>query len=118
MAGGFGQRRFRLFLAEGRNSNVRRDVNGLVLRRHGDTMVAACFGTQRRRRIPDELVDMGWTTKERARADSGDHSVTAYVRARRPPKDLARPSRAGRVSHRMAESFSSRDKKRMIPAQP
>ena len=84
MAGVLDSARFRTFLAEEFKVSVR-DVTAFVLGGHGDTMVPVVeYSTVAGIPIPD-LIEMGWSTKERidaivARTRSGGGEIVALLK--------------------------------------
>ena len=112
MAGVLDSARFRLFLAEEFNVSVD-DVTAFVLGGHGDTMVPLLrYSTVGGISLHD-LVDMGWTTKERLeqivqRTRDGGAEIVALLKT---GSAFYAPA-ASAIA--MAESYL-KDKKRMIP---
>src|SRR4249920_988017 len=112
MAGVLDSARFRLFLAEEFNVSVE-DVTAFVLGGHGDTMVPLLrYSTVGGISLHD-LVDMGWTTKERLeqivqRTRDGGAEIVGLLKT---GSAFYAPA-ASAIA--MAESFL-KDKKRMIP---
>lgn len=112
MAGVLDSARFRLFLAEEFNVSVE-DVTAFVLGGHGDTMVPLLrYSTVGGISLHD-LVDMGWTTKERLeaivqRTRDGGAEIVAHLKT---GSAFYAPA-ASAIA--MAESFL-KDKKRVIP---
>ena len=112
MAGVLDSARFRLFLAEEFNVSVE-DVTAFVLGGHGDTMVPLLrYSTVGGISLHD-LVDMGWTTKERLdkivqRTRDGGAEIVALLKT---GSAFYAPA-ASAIA--MAESYL-KDKKRMIP---
>ena len=112
MAGVLDSARFRLFLAEEFNVSVE-DVTAFVLGGHGDTMVPLLrYSTVGGISLHD-LVDMGWTTKERLeqivqRTRDGGAEIVAHLKT---GSAFYAPA-ASAIA--MAESYL-KDKKRMIP---
>ena len=112
MAGVLDSARFRSFLAEEFNVSVE-DVTAFVLGGHGDTMVPLLrYSTVGGISLHD-LVDMGWTTKERLeqivqRTRDGGAEIVAHLKT---GSAFYAPA-ASAIA--MAESYL-KDKKRMIP---
>src|ERR1700676_591340 len=112
MAGVLDSARFRYFLAQEFNVSVE-DVTTFVLGGHGDTMVPLLrYSTVGGISLHD-LVDMGWTTKERLeqivqRTRDGGAEIVALLKT---GSGLYAPA-ASAIA--MAESYL-KDKKRMIP---
>jgi malate dehydrogenase len=112
MAGVLDSARFRMFLAEEFNVSVE-DVTAFVLGGHGDTMVPLLrYSTVGGISLHD-LVDMGWTTKERLdkivqRTRDGGAEIVALLKT---GSAFYAPA-ASAIA--MAESYL-KDKKRMIP---
>ena len=112
MAGVLDSSRFRLFLAQEFNVSVE-DVTAFVLGGHGDTMVPLLrYSTVGGISLHD-LVDMGWTTKERLeqivqRTRDGGAEIVAHLKT---GSAFYAPA-ASAIA--MAESYL-RDKKRVIP---
>jgi malate dehydrogenase len=112
MAGVLDSARFRLFLAEEFNVSVE-DVTAFVLGGHGDTMVPLLrYSTVGGISLHD-LVDMGWTTKERLeqivqRTRDGGAEIVGLLKT---GSAFYAPA-ASAIA--MAESYL-KDKKRMIP---
>src|SRR5476651_1986270 len=112
MAGVLDSARFRLFLAEEFNVSVE-DVTAFVLGGHGDTMVPLLrYSTVGGISLHD-LVDMGWTTKERLeqivqRTRDGGAEIVGLLKT---GSAFYAPA-ASAIA--MAESFL-KDKKRVLP---
>jgi malate dehydrogenase len=112
MAGVLDSARFRLFLAEEFNVSVE-DVTAFVLGGHGDTMVPLLrYSTVGGISLHD-LVDMGWTTKERLekivqRTRDGGAEIVALLKT---GSAFYAPA-ASAIA--MAESYL-KDKKRVLP---
>jgi malate dehydrogenase len=112
MAGVLDSARFRLFLAEEFNVSVD-DVTAFVLGGHGDTMVPLLrYSTVGGISLHD-LVDMGWTTRERLekivqRTRDGGAEIVGLLKT---GSAFYAPA-ASAIA--MAESYL-KDKKRMIP---
>src|SRR5713226_1101792 len=112
MAGVLDSARFRLFLAEEFNVSVE-DVTAFVLGGHGDTMVPLLrYSTVGGISLHD-LVDMGWTTRERLdkivqRTRDGGAEIVGLLKT---GSAFYAPA-ASAIA--MAESYL-KDKKRMIP---
>src|SRR5512144_907808 len=112
MAGVLDSARFRLFLAEEFNVSVE-DVTAFVLGGHGDTMVPLLrYSTVGGISLHD-VVDMGWTTRERLdkivqRTRDGGAEIVALLKT---GSAFYAPA-ASAIA--MAESYL-KDKKRMIP---
>ena len=112
MAGVLDSARFRTFLAEEFNVSVQ-DVTAFVLGGHGDTMVPVVeYSTVAGIPIPD-LIEMGWSTKERIdaivqRTRSGGGEIVALLKT---GSAYYAPATSG---IEMAEAFL-KDKKRVLP---
>ena len=112
MAGVLDSARFRHFLAEEFGVSVE-DVTAFVLGGHGDTMVPVVeYSTVAGIPIPD-LIEMGWTTKERIdaivqRTRSGGGEIVALLKTGSAYYAPATSAIA------MAESYL-KDKKRVLP---
>src|SRR6187397_1753001 len=112
MAGVLDSARFRTFLAEEFKVSVQ-DVSALVLGGHGDTMVPVVeYSTVAGIPIPD-LIEMGWSTKERIdaivqRTRSGGGEIVALLKS---GSAYYAPATSG---IEMAEAFL-KDKKRVLP---
>src|SRR6201990_2141161 len=112
MAGVLDSARFRLFLAEEFKVSVE-DVTAFVLGGHGDTMVPLLRYSTVGGIALHDLVDMGWTTRERLdkivqRTRDGGAEIVALLKT-----GSAFYARAASAIA-MAESYL-KDKKRMIP---
>ncbi|HZB69841.1 MAG TPA: malate dehydrogenase [Sphingomicrobium sp.] len=113
MAGVLDSARFRHFLAEEFKVSVE-DVTAFVLGGHGDTMVPVVeYSTVAGIPIPD-LIEMGWSTKERIdaivqRTRGGGGEIVALLKT---GSAFYAPATAAIA---MAESFL-KDKKRVLPA--
>lgn len=112
MAGVLDSARFQYFLAEEFNVSVK-DVTAFVLGGHGDTMVPlARYSTVGGIPLPD-LVDMGWTTKEKLeeiiqRTRDGGAEIVGLLKT---GSAYYAPAASG---IKMAESYL-KDQKRLIP---
>ncbi len=112
MAGVLDSARFRTFLAEEFKVSVN-DVSAFVLGGHGDTMVPVVeYSTVGGIPIPD-LIEMGWSTKERidaivARTRSGGGEIVALLKT---GSAYYAPATSG---IEMAEAYL-KDKKRVLP---
>jgi len=112
MAGVLDTARFRSFLAEEFKVSVN-DVNAYVLGGHGDTMVPLVrYSTVGGVPLPD-LIDMGWTTKERVeqivqRARDGGAEIVALLKT---GSAFYAPASA---AIQMAESYL-KNQKRVLP---
>jgi malate dehydrogenase len=112
MAGVLDSARFRTFLAEEFKVSVK-DVNAFVLGGHGDTMVPVVeYSTVSGIPIPD-LIEMGWSTKERIdaivqRTRSGGGEIVALLKT---GSAFYAPATSG---IEMAEAYLY-DKKRVLP---
>ncbi|HKX22012.1 MAG TPA: malate dehydrogenase, partial [Rhizorhapis sp.] len=112
MAGVLDSARFRHFLAEEFGVSVE-DVTAFVLGGHGDTMVPVVeYSTVAGIPIPD-LIEMGWTTKERIdaivqRTRSGGGEIVALLKT---GSAFYAPATSAIA---MAESYL-KDKKRVLP---